>query len=158
MTKSGLITQTDTKRLCAAAIADAKARNDWSNSDAGDALGCGEGTIRNRLNTDDVGNQMTVHELRRSLRADGTHIANKILTEDGYRVVPTGSEGAPDALTVAAMQTRCAADLIDAAPDGIDFEEAKRLLPRVVEQQDSLASLEAMFRRIIAAGPGRTRS
>jgi len=158
MTKFALITQSDTKRATAAAIQDAKTRRKWSNSDAGDALGCGEGTIRNRLDSDDPGNQMTVHELRRSLRSDGTHIANKILADDGYRVVSTGADSAPDALTVAAMQTRCAAELIDAAPDGIDYEEAKRLLPRVVEQQDSLAALEGMLRRTIAAGPTRTRS
>jgi len=155
MTKSLVITQSSTKRLCAAALADAKSRHDWSNQDAGDALGCGEGTIRNRLNTDDVGNQMTVHELRRSLGADGTHIANKILSGDGYLVVPVTAADAPDAFALAASSSRCTAELIEAAQDGFDFDEATSLLPKVVEQREGLASLEVLLRRTIAEGPKR---
>lgn len=152
MTKFGLITQSDTKRATAAALADAKRRRCWSNSDAADALGCGEGTIRNRLDADDPKHQMTVHELRRALRTDGPHIANGILADDGYRVVSSACDSAPDALTVAGQQTRCAAELIESAPGGIDFDEAQRLLPMVVAQQDSLSALEGHLRRTINRG------
>jgi hypothetical protein len=155
MTKTTLITQSNTKRLCAAAIADAKERHDWSNRDAGDALGCGEGTIRNRINTDDVGNQMTVHELRRSLAADGTHIANRILSGDGYLVMPVDTAEPADAFAIAASGARCTAELIEAAQDGFVFDEAISLLPKVVEQREGLARLEALLRRTIAEGPKR---
>lgn len=150
MTKSALITQTSTKLATAAALGEAKARRKWSNSDAADALGCGEGTIRNRLEGDDPKNQMTVHELRRSLAADGTHIANRILADDGYRVVSAGCDSAPDALAIAAAQTRCATDLIEAAPDGFDPGEAERLLPGIVAQIDRLSALEGHLRRVIS--------
>lgn len=83
-----LITQSHTKRTTAAAISAAKARNGWSNSDAADALGCCEGTIRNRLDTDAPNNQMTVHELLRSLQSDGRGIANDILAAVEYEVQP----------------------------------------------------------------------
>ncbi len=86
MTKCSLITQSHTKRQTALALAEAKTRNHWSNGDAGDALGCGEGTIRNRLDADDAKNQMTVHELLRSIQADGPHIANSILAIVDHRV------------------------------------------------------------------------
>lgn len=150
MTKCTLITQSHTKRATAAALAEAKVRNDWSNSDAGDAIGCGEGTIRNRLDADDPKNQMTVHELRRSLQADGAHIANAILADVGYRVTPTGCESAPDALAVAGASARCAAEIITAAPGGFDPDEAKRLLPIVTAQMSELASLESMLRKVLS--------
>lgn len=149
MTKPFLITQTHTKRETAAAIAEAKARNGWSNNDAGDALGCGEGTIRNRMEADDPKNQMTVHELLRSIQADGPHIANRILRSVDYRVVPTSCDSAPDAIAVAGNAARCAAEIITAAADGFDRDEAKRLLPLVVAQQAELAALETMLRGVI---------
>ena len=82
----GLITQSHSKRVVAAAISAAKARNDWSNSDAADALGCSEATIRNRLDEDAPNNQMTVHELLRSIQSDEGRIANDILRDLGFRL------------------------------------------------------------------------
>jgi len=146
MTKCDLITQSRTKRETAAAIAEAKARNEWSNGDAGDALGCGEGTIRNRLDADDAKHQMTVYELLRSIQSDGAHIANRIMRVVKHRLVPTDCSSAPDALAVAGSAARCAAEIITAAPGGFDRDEAKRLLPIVVAQQADLAALETLLR------------
>lgn len=150
MTKSMLITQSSTKRATAAAIAEAKARNDWSNRDAGDALGCGEGTIRNRIDAEDAKNQMTVHELLRSIQADGPHIANRILEGVAYRVLPKSYAAAPDALAVAGGAARCAAEIIAASPGGFDRNEAAKLIPIVVEQQENLAALEQLLRECLA--------
>jgi len=150
MSKRDLITQTRTKRATAAAIADAKLRNGWSNGDAGDALGCGEGTVRNRLEADDAKNQMTVHELLRSIQADGPHIANAILAVVRCRVATVECENAPDALAVAGASARCAAELIAAAPGGIDPDEARRLLPIVTAQRHELEQLEATLRATLA--------
>jgi hypothetical protein len=150
MTKFAIITQSHTKRATAAALAEAKARNRWSNSDAADALGCGEGTIRNRLDADDPKNQMTVHELRRSLQADGPHIANAILSDVGFGVVSTECDSAPDALAVAGASARCAAEIISMAPGGFDPDEARRLLPIVTAQKCELAALETMLRKVLS--------
>ncbi len=149
MTKRAVITQTNTKRITASAISEAKERNGWSNGDAGDALGCGEGTIRNRLEADDPKHQMTVYELLRSIDADGPHIANRILGAVDFRAMPKGCTSAPDALALAGSQARCAAELIAAVPGGIDRNEAFQLLPLVVTQQASLAALETLLRSII---------
>lgn len=91
---SRLITQSHTKRVVAAAISSAKARNDWSNSDTADALGCCEATVRNRLDAESPNNQMTVHELLRSIQSDDAHIANEIFAEVGHKVQPLVTETA----------------------------------------------------------------
>jgi hypothetical protein len=150
MTKCDLITQSHTKRVTASALANAKARNSWSNGDAGDALGIGEGTIRNRLDGDDPKHQMTVHELLRSINTD-TGIANEILAIVKYRVSPTDCDNAPDAIAVAGSAARCAADIITAAPGGFDEGEAKALLPGVSALATTLIALEAQLRAVISA-------
>lgn len=157
MTKSRLITQSDTKRATASAIADAKVRNRWSNADAGDALGCAEGTIRNRIDADCCKHQMTVHELARSIDADGPHIANAILGPlVAHRVVPLICDTAPHALEAAGRAARCAADLIAAGADGIDAHEARNLIPDVVALQATLAGLEVRLRAIAGGTPVRS--
>jgi len=153
MTIQRTLTQSRTKLVTADALSDAKKRRGWSNGDAGDALGCGEGTIRNRLDQDDPGHQMTVYELLRSVLADGTHIANAIFDEIDHHLRPHGCASAPDAIEVAYQQTKCAAELIAAAPGGYDLEEARRLLPIVAAQNASGAVLEAQLRAIIAKPP-----
>lgn len=152
MTKSALITQSRTKQVTAAALQDAKSRNGWSNGDAGDALGCGEGTIRNRLDGDDAKNQMTVHELLRSIQADGPHIANMILAIVDHRADPVCCDNAPDAIAAAGAAARCAADLIAAAPDGFSKAEARTLLPQIEAQIRQLKGLADHMREVIA-GP-----
>ncbi len=149
--KSHLLTQSGTKRVTAAALAAAIARNEWSNADAGEALGCSEGTIRNRLDTGTADKQMPVHELRRSIVVDGPEMANAILADINHRVVPVHCETAPDALAAAGAAARCAADIIAAAPDGFDPDEAKLLLPAITRLQHELAGLEAHLRSIAAA-------
>jgi hypothetical protein len=151
MTTPRTLTQSRAKRVIASALTDAQKRRDWSNADLGDALGCGEGTIRNRTDIDDTGKQMTVYELLRSVAADGTHIANAIFAEVQHQLRPTGCSSAPDAIAIAYEQTRCAAELIAASPGGYDLEEATRLLPMVVDQNARGALLEAELRRIIAS-------
>lgn len=154
MTKRLLITKSLTKRITAAAIAEAKARNGWSNADAGDALDCSEGTVRERLDADEAGKQMTVHELRRVTQADGAAIANRILADLGYRLVPiAGGAAAPDAMALAVQQARCNADLLEAAPDGIDLGEARRLLPQYVALADTITHFKAQLRAIIEGHP-----
>ncbi|MDH7973707.1 hypothetical protein QH494_16060 [Sphingomonas sp. AR_OL41] len=155
VSKSGFFTHSDTKRVTAAAIVDMQQRRRWSDGDAGDALGCSASTIVNRRNADDPGHQMTVHELRRSLHSDGPHIANRILRDDGFHVVPLVYGEAPDALAMAGKQSRFVAELIAAAPGGLDADEAALLLPMVVEQQADLAALEADLRATIASRPVR---
>lgn len=150
MTKCDLITQSHTKRVTASALANAKVRNSWSNGDAGDALGIGEGTIRNRLDGDDPKHQMTVHELLRSIKAD-TGIANEIMAIVKHRVSPTDCDNAPDAIAVAGSAARCAADIITAAPGGFDEGEAKALLPGVSALATTLIALEAQLRAVISA-------
>lgn len=150
MTKCDLITQSHTKRVTASALANAKARNSWSNGDAGDALGIGEGTIRNRLDGDDPKHQMTVHELLRSIKTD-TGIANEIMAIVKHRVSPTDCDNAPDAIAVAGSAARCAADIITAAPGGFDEGEAKALLPGVSALATTLIALEARLRAVISA-------
>lgn len=159
MTKRRLITQSDTKRVTAAALAEAKSRNRWSNADAGDALGCAEGTIRNRLDADCSKHQMTVHELVRSIDADGPGIANAILGPlVDHRAVPIVCDTAPDAIEAAGRAARCAADLIAAGADGIDADEARALIQPVVDLQATMAGLEVRLRAIVQGGPVRAIS
>lgn len=151
MTKTRVITQAHTKRTTAAALADAKSRRDWSNADLGDALGVSEGTIRNRIDGDCPNHQMNVFELARSIQSDGVDIANRILGElVDHHVEPNGCASAIDAIAIAGLQAQCAADLITAGADGFDREEAKTLLPKVVEQIGRLEGLEAHLRAVIA--------
>jgi hypothetical protein len=157
MTKCDLITQSRTKRQTALAISEAKQRNGWSNSDAGDALGCGEGTIRNRLDGDDAKNQMTVHELLRSIQADGPHIANTILAMVDHRAHPITCDSVPDAISAAGTSARCAAELIQAAPGGFDKLEAIGLLPLVEQQIQTFIGLADHLREVIA-GTAATKS
>jgi hypothetical protein len=150
MTNCRVLTQSATKRQTAAALAERKAQLGWSNGDAGDVLGCGEGTIRNRLDGDDPKNQMTVHELLRSIQGDDTHIANHIMALVDCAVVRTGKGAAPDALAAAGHSARCAAELIAAAPDGFDTKEARHLLPLVIQLIGELGGIETMLRDVIA--------
>lgn len=154
MTKCALITQSLTKRRTAAALLAAKARREWSNSDMGDALGCGEGTIRNRIDGDDAKNQMTVHELLRSIQADGAHIANDILAIVDHRATPRRCTSAPDAIAAAGAAARCAAEIIEAAPGGFDRSEAVKLLPSIEQEIEALTALADHLREVIA---GATR-
>lgn len=80
-----LLSKTFVKRHVAAAIAEAQARNGWSNEDAGDALGCCGNTIINRKHGDDPGMQMTVFELLRSALAD-ERLANEIVALVGLQL------------------------------------------------------------------------
>ena len=156
MTKCDLITQSRTKRQTALAISEAKLRNGWSNGDAADALGCGEGTIRNRIDADDAKNQMTVHELLRSIQADGPHIANSILAIVDHRVHAIACDNVPDAIAAAGDSARCAAELIAAAPGGFDKNEALALLPLVENQIATLIGLADHLREVIAGTASRT--
>lgn len=157
MTNHALPTKSAAKRATAAAIAETKARRGWSNADAGDVLGISEGTVRNRLDAETIQHQMQVDELARSIVLDGPDIANRILGPlAGVRVVAIDcGDGAPCALAAAGASARGAADLIEAAPDGISREEAIRLLPGVVHLQTMFAGLEVRLRSTIE---GRVRS
>lgn len=84
---SRLITKTLVKRHVAAAIASAQARNGWSNEEAGAALGICGNTVVNRKDGDDVGKQMTVFELLRSIPHDDC-LANDILALINYTTAP----------------------------------------------------------------------
>ncbi|NYT43130.1 hypothetical protein HZY97_20310 [Sphingomonas sp. R-74633] len=145
MTKCGLITHSRTKRVTAGALADAKTRNDWSNGDMGDAMGCGEGTVRHRLNADDPSHQMTVHELLRLTQADGPRVANAIFADIQHALVPDVHDTVPDALAAASGAALCASALIEAAPGGIDLVEWRRLLP-------TLEAHDAVISRLIQIG------
>ena len=151
MTKPRLIAKSFTKRVTAAALVEAKARNGWSNADAGDALGCSEGTVRLRCDGDDVANQMTVHELLRVTQADGAAIANRIFGEVGHRLTETtagASDG--DALGIAAAQAAIVGQLIEAMADQrIDAKEAAALLPQLVTLTERMVSFKAHLRAII---------
>ena len=150
MMKRRIITQSDAKRATATAIDEAKERNRWSNADVGDVLGCGEGTVRNRLNGDDPAHQMSVYELARAIAAGQPEIANHILKAlCGHHVAPDCADDAPQALDAAAASAQCAADLIAIAPDGISLAEAKATLPTMVRMQALFAGLEAQMRQII---------
>lgn len=88
MNKTRFLSQTLVKRTAAAAISNAQARNNWSKSEVADALGCCPTTIRNRLDGDDPGKQVTIHELLRSVQSDGPHIANEIFQLVDHKVLP----------------------------------------------------------------------
>lgn len=64
-----ILTQRISKARCADLIRAAKRANGWTNTDAGDAMGCCEGTVRNRLDDDTPKDQMTVYELARLIAA-----------------------------------------------------------------------------------------
>jgi hypothetical protein len=151
MTKCGLITHSHTKRRTAAALAALKASRSFSNADMGDAMGCGEGTVRNRLESDDPSHQMTVHELVRLTQALGSSVANAIFADIGHQLVPDVHDSAADALGAAGASARCTAALIEAAPGGIDRAEARRLLP-LLEAQDALISGMIVHCRHVLAG------
>lgn len=150
MTKCALLTHSHTKRITAAALTAAKARRDWSNGDLADAMGCGEGTIRNRLTDDEPSHQMTVHELRRVTQADGPMIANAIFADLEYQLVPDNPESAIDALTVAHGAANCAAALIEASPGGISVAEWRTLMPILEAQDQRLSSLIQAGRAALA--------
>lgn len=159
MTKPHVITKSDTKRITAAALSEAKARNGWSNADAGDTLGISEGTVRNRLADDEPDkHHMTVYELTRAIAAGELALANKILGDlVGHHVAPNaGVIDAATALDAAGAAASCAAELIAAAADGkIDADEARELLPRIVKLIATMTGLEARVRDIVAASPVR---
>lgn len=153
MTKRVLITKTSTKRVTAAAIAEAKARNGWSNADAGDALDCSEGTVRLRTDGEDVGNQMTVHELRRITQADGAAVADRIFADLGYRLSGASAvdgDAAGAALQLAASKATLIGQLIAAAADDqINRDEAKLLLPQLAALSEQLTGFMAHLRAVI---------
>jgi hypothetical protein len=151
MTKLGLITQSHTKRVTAAAIANAKARNGWSNSDAADALGTCEGTVRNRLDADCPKNQMTVHELLRSLPHD-IGIANDVLAPAGHKVVPLDGTKAPD-MSLPCIVARFQLELSLALEDGrLDPEELRRMRPQIEALGEAVDGLrERMKPRAVEA-------
>ena len=94
MTKARFISQSLVKRRTAAALANAKDRHGWSDNDAAEALGVCRSTILNRLDSDDPGKQMTIHELLRSIEHDGNLMVNEILALVDYEAAP--KEPKPD--------------------------------------------------------------
>ena len=153
MTKTSLITKSSTKRVGASALLEVKARREWSNVDLGDAMDCSEGTVRLRIDGDDVAKQMTMHEARRITQADGPAVLNALLSDIGYCLSPI-ADLLPDVnpMGVAATAARTASDLITLAVDGIDPDEAAVLLPLAVTLTADLTDLKAHLRAIIKKG------
>lgn len=152
MTKSPVFTQSATKRTIAAALSELKKERSWSNADLGDVLGCGEGTVRNRLADDEPNNQMPVHELRRLIAAGELATVNAILADVGAHIEQDGYDTPIDALQAAASASRCTAALIDAAPGGIDAREWRVLLPLLEDEDRRIGCLLAQGRRAVAEG------
>ncbi|WP_145960975.1 hypothetical protein [Sphingosinithalassobacter portus] len=129
-----------------------KRDREWSNSDLADVLGCGEGTVRNRLADDDPANQMPVHELRRLIAAGEGSTVNAILADLGVHIEPDHFGNPTDALQAAAAASRCSVALIEAAPDGIDGKEWAALLPLLEDEERKISALLAEGRRMLAEG------
>lgn len=149
MTKSAHITQSSTKRITAAALAELKRLREWSNSDLGEALGCGEGTARNRLCDDDPNNQMPVHELRRLIAAGEFGTVNSIFADLGVHLEQDVFDTPTDALQAAAASSRCSVALIEAAPDGISKAEWRVLLPLLEDEDRKISAMLVEGRRVL---------
>lgn len=152
MTKAPILTQSHAKRVSAAALSTLKARRDWSNADLGEAMGCGEGTVRNRLDGDSSNNQLTAHELVRLTLADGPAVANALFGEVGFELVPDAHGSAPDALVAASGAARCAAALIERSPDGIDLKEWRELLPLLEDHDRVISAMLRKGRAVLSGG------
>lgn len=150
MTKERHFTQSSTKRITAAALADLKRDREWSNNDLGDVLGCGEGTARNRLCDDDPNNQMPVHELRRLIARGEIGAVNSMLSDLGVHVEVDQFDTPADALQAAAASSRCSVALIEAAPDGISNAEWRRLIPLLEDEDRKISALLVQGRRALA--------
>lgn len=154
----GHFTKSSAKRVTAAGLAEAKTRNAWSNADAGDVLGISEGTVRNRLCDDEPDkHHMTVFELARAIAHGEISLANYILGKlCHHHVVPLQGASAASAIDAAQSCARNAAQMLEAAADGvIDYDEAVALLPGVNQLQAKVGAFEARLRETIAAGPAR---
>lgn len=144
-------TQSSTKRIVAAALAALKAARQWSNGDLGDALGCGEGTARNRLCDDDTNNQMPVHELRRLIASGELSTVNAIVADLGVHVEPDAPDAPGDPLQAAAASSRCSVALIEASADGrITDDEWRVLIPLLEDEDRKIGALLAQGRRQLA--------
>lgn len=155
MTKTKLLSQIGTKQIVAEALRDTKKRNGWSNAETGDAMGCGEGTVRNRLDDEDASHQMTVHELRRLIAVDGSTALDSMIADLGYRTIVTDDcQRHADPMTLAAAKARAAADLIAALSDGnISREEAARLLPQFECLVGDIVHMKGQLRAILRGAP-----
>lgn len=143
-------TQSSTKRITAAALADLKRDREWSNTDLGEVLGCGEGTARNRLCDDDPANQMPVHELRRLIAKGEIGTVNAILCDLGVHIEFDTFDTPSDALQAAAASSRCSVALIEAAPDGISKAEWRKLVPLLEDEDRKIGALLIEGRRALA--------
>lgn len=153
MTKQRLITKSSTKRITAAALTEAKARNGWSNADLGDGMDCSEGCARLRMDGDDPKNQMTVHELRRITQSDGPAVANLIFADLHYRLDGGVAELPTEILHVSASLARLAAAISSAAAGGpLNAVDARALLPDAVEVSRQIHGLKALLRALSEGG------
>jgi hypothetical protein len=143
MSKFQLITKTLVKRRGAKAIGEAQDRRCWSNEETGSALGCCGNTIRNRLDTDDPGKQITVFELLRSVQSDGPHIANELLAlVDHEAVAKSAAIDATCDRTKESRVLKAALALSVALADGlIEDEEIRDNRATIENARDALDAL-----------------
>ncbi len=151
------LTQRLAKRVVAEALSRRLDGNNLNNAEGGDILGCGEGTIRNRLDRDDDGKQMTVYELARGIRAWGAAFGTDILDRlAGVRCEANGTDHAPDPIAFASESACVIAEVLKAAADRkFEFDEAKALLPFVDRMDHATTALGNYLRDVIAKGPTR---
>lgn len=148
----GIITQSRAKRAFAEAVLHEKGARELSNHDVGDVLGCGEGTVRNRLDTDSAENQPLAYELSRGIREWGADFGNRFITPlTGYILVPARCDSEADPVRIAAEMGDCLARILTADADKIiRHAEAKLLLPIVEAVVGKLNAFAEKLRGIIA--------
>jgi hypothetical protein len=141
-----LLTKTSVKRKIAAAIAEAQSRNDWSDNDAGEILGCSDGTIGNRKKGDDPHNQMTVYELLRAATADPA-LANDIVALIDMRLcrIERSSDTTTDRRKASSITRAALAVSIMLEDDEISDEE---IVERRRELEEGRDAFQALLDRI----------
>lgn len=149
------LTQRLAKRIVADALSQQLTAESLNNAEGGDVLGCGEGTIRNRLDRDDDGKQMTVYELARGIRAWGAKFGTAILSKlAGVRCEVIDGDQAPDPIVFAGDMASLIGELLKAAADRIfSYVEAKALLPFVEKLEEGAGALAEHLREVIRKGP-----
>lgn len=145
-----VLTQTHTKRIAAAALAELKVKNHWSSADLADAMGCADRTVANRLCDEEPNNALTLHELRRLVQAGELGAANAIFADLGVRMDPIDYSTPIDAITASSCSARCTSALIEAAPGGYSVDEWRVLLPMLEQHDATISNLIQQGRRAIA--------
>lgn len=152
MSRYGIITQNDAKRAFAAAVLQEKDARNLKNPDVGDVLGCGEGTVRNRLDTDRTDHQPLAFELARGIKTWGPDFGTHYLMPlTGCRVVSASGVGEDLRIELAnRMGDLVAGALVSHTLTGLRPVEAKLMLAMLEAVIVKLTSYADLLRAVSA--------